>query len=79
MPDDFAGSRRYYYFIPAQGTPTKLVHRIENDVLDHLPGEKHIYLQWQQLETLLQNTVGGYWSSGHGVLASKRQSVCGSS
>ena len=57
MPEEFAGSRRYFYFIPADGVPTKIVHRIENDVLDHLPGEKHIYLQWQQLEDLLQSTV----------------------
>ena len=44
MPQGFAGSRRYYYFIPAKGTPTKLVHRIESDVLDHLPGDKSVYL-----------------------------------
>jgi Xaa-Pro dipeptidase len=37
MPEGFTGSRRYFYFIPAEGTPEKIVHRIESDVLDHLP------------------------------------------
>ena len=50
LPEDFVSSRRFLYFIPTNGEPQKLVHRIENDVLDHLPGEKTIYLKWQQLE-----------------------------
>ncbi len=33
-------SRRWAYFIPQEGTPRKLVHRIETGVLDGLPGEK---------------------------------------
>jgi Xaa-Pro aminopeptidase len=41
-------SRRWHYLIPADGEPQKLVHRIEPNMLDHLPGEKTIYLQWQE-------------------------------
>jgi Xaa-Pro aminopeptidase len=52
-------SRRLFYFIPASGAPQKLVHRIESGALDHLPGEKRIYLAWQQLETQLAELVGG--------------------
>lgn len=59
MPHDFTGSRRYYYFVPAVGEPRKLVHRIESDVLDHLPGAKSIYLRWQELEDLLKAMVAG--------------------
>ena len=62
MPNGFHGSRRYFYFIPASGTPVKLVHRIENDVLDHLPGEKIIYLRWQELEAAVQKMVTGHSS-----------------
>jgi Xaa-Pro aminopeptidase len=58
MPDGFAGSRRYFYFIPAHGEPVKLVHRIESDVLDHLPGMKRIYLEWQKLESELKEMIG---------------------
>jgi len=62
MPAGFHGSRRYFYFIPAVGIPTKLVHRIETDVLDHLPGEKMIYLRWQELETAVQKMVSRHKS-----------------
>ncbi|MFM7923736.1 MAG: aminopeptidase P family protein, partial [Planctomycetaceae bacterium] len=59
MPAGFHGSRRYFYFIPATGTPQKLVHRIETDVLDHLPGERTIYLRWQELEAGVSGLVSG--------------------
>ncbi|MDA1166455.1 MAG: M24 family metallopeptidase, partial [Planctomycetota bacterium] len=50
LPDDQMGSRRCFYCIPKEGTPHKLVHRIESGVFDHLPGERTIYLKWQELE-----------------------------
>jgi Xaa-Pro aminopeptidase len=50
LSDDEVGSRRLFYCIPAHGAPRKLVHRIESAALDYLPGEKHVYLHWQQLE-----------------------------
>src|ERR1044072_2500267 len=34
------GSRRWFYFIPASGECTKIVHRIEAAKLDALPGKK---------------------------------------
>jgi len=43
-------SRRWYYLVPAVGQPQKLVHRIEGARLDGLPGEKHVYSSWQELE-----------------------------
>ncbi len=42
-------SRRWFYWIPAIGQPEKLVHRIELAALDHLPGEKQVYLRWDEL------------------------------
>ena len=59
LPDNFVSSRRFLYFIPAEGEPRKLVHRIENDVLDHLPGQKTIYLKWQELEAGIGSLVTG--------------------
>lgn len=52
-------SRRLYYCVPAVGEPRKLVHRIENGVLDGLPGGKTVYLKWQELEAGLARLVGG--------------------
>lgn len=43
-------SRRWFYWIPAIGDPLKLVHRIEQGALDHVPGEKQVYLRWDELE-----------------------------
>ena len=43
-------SRRWFYWVPAFGQPQKLVHRIEPGALDHLPGEKQVYLRWDELE-----------------------------
>lgn len=59
LPAGFYASRRYLYFIPAAGVPRKIVHRIETDVLDHLPGDKQIYLRWQELEESIQNAMAG--------------------
>ncbi|MCA9040917.1 MAG: M24 family metallopeptidase [Planctomycetaceae bacterium] len=50
-------SRRFFYYIPQQGEPVKLVHRIEQGVLDHLPGEKRVYLAWQELESHLESML----------------------
>jgi Xaa-Pro aminopeptidase len=52
-------SRRFFYLVPAEGTPIKLVHSIETGALDHLPGEKKIYLRWQELEDGVQSLVSG--------------------
>src|SRR5436190_2102451 len=43
-------SRRWFYYVPAQGEPKKLLHRIEPHTLDHLPGAALSYLRWQELE-----------------------------
>ena len=50
-------TRRCVYWIPAQGTPIKLVHRIESSVLDHLPGESREYHRWQEFEAGLSSMV----------------------
>jgi Xaa-Pro aminopeptidase len=50
LPDHGLVSRRWYYVIPAEGQPRKLVHRIEAGKLDTLPGSKGAYSSWQELE-----------------------------
>ncbi len=47
-------TRRWFYLVPRQGQPRKLVHTIESSVLDHLPGREQIYLQWEELGTGLR-------------------------
>src|SRR3982751_1972783 len=52
-------TRRWFYFVPASGEPVKLVHAIESEMLDVLPGEKRIYLPWQQLHQHLGSMLAG--------------------
>ena len=59
FPDGPAGSRRWVYFIPREGSPRKLVHRIETGALDHLPGDKQVYLKWQEFEAGVASLVAG--------------------
>ena len=50
-------TRRWYYLIPANGEPRKLVHQIEPGMLDALPGTTQTYSSWSRqvygLTTLL--------------------------
>lgn len=59
LPKHIMFTRRYFYYIPAQGTPKKLVHRIEEWNLDALPGDKSIYLSWRSLEEGLKELLSG--------------------
>lgn len=52
-------TRRWYYFIPAQGEPRGLVHRIEAGMLDALPGTKKAYSSWRLQQEGLRDLVGG--------------------
>jgi Xaa-Pro dipeptidase len=52
-------TRRWYYWLPAEGTPQKLVHRIEPHVLDALPGHSQTYVSWDQQRQLLERLLSG--------------------
>ncbi|MBM3820590.1 MAG: aminopeptidase P family protein [Acidimicrobiia bacterium] len=52
-------TRRWYYLVPADGTPRKLVHAIESGNLDAVPGEKAVYAGRQQLEAGLTQLLAG--------------------
>lgn len=53
------GTRRWFYFLPAEGEPVRIVHSIERGHLDALPGRKLVYLPWQQLHQHLRETLSG--------------------
>ena len=59
LPPHLTQMRRYFYFIPDQGEPQKLVHGIEQYNLDHLPGKKHVYVSWQSLQEGLRAILQG--------------------
>lgn len=59
IPSDRLLSRRFFYWIPQQGTPKKIVHSIESQVLDHLPGDILRYHTWQEIESHLATILKG--------------------
>ncbi|MHA1475451.1 MAG: M24 family metallopeptidase [Promethearchaeota archaeon] len=50
-------SRRWFYFIPANGNPQKILSKVEPKKLEILPGDSHYYLNWEELHALLKNNL----------------------
>ena len=55
-PNQFS-TRRWFYFVPATGEPTRINHAIEAGKLDLLPGRKLIYSSWEKLHAHLAETL----------------------
>ena len=52
-------TRRWFYLVPRAGTPTLLVHRIEEGSMpDGIPGARRAYASWQSLRQELQALLG---------------------
>jgi len=59
LPERSMASRRWFYFVPAQGEPRKLAHKVEPRMLDTLPGKQDHYLAWTELHAKLRSMVEG--------------------
>ncbi|HEU4724883.1 MAG TPA: hypothetical protein VFU59_06240, partial [Candidatus Eisenbacteria bacterium] len=59
LPERAKDSRRWFYLIPARGTPRRIVHRIEPRSLDPLPGDTTVYLAWDELDRAIAEAIGG--------------------
>jgi len=57
LPADLMVTRRWFYLVPAEGEPIKLVHKIEAGHLDSLPGKKYQYSGWQELFDQLKSIL----------------------
>lgn len=51
-------TRRWFYFVPAKGTPKKLVHKIESESLAALPGETLYYAGQDELRKNVKKLFG---------------------
>src|SRR6516225_11067737 len=51
-------TRRWFYFVPAKGTPKKLVHKIEAGSLAAMPGDTLYYAGQKELRDGLKKTLG---------------------
>ena len=52
-------TRRWFYLVPASGQPRGLVHAIERQTLDGVPGEKRAYAGRRQLDEGLTELLKG--------------------
>jgi Xaa-Pro aminopeptidase len=59
LDESSATTRRWFYFIPAEGEPVKLAHRVEPGKLASLPGQQEHYLAWTELHEQLAQMVRG--------------------
>jgi Xaa-Pro aminopeptidase len=59
LDENMPVSRRWFYYLPANGEPVKLVQSIEQFKLDDLPGRKVVFRGWKELHGALKETVGG--------------------
>lgn len=59
IPAEAHLTRRFFYFIPKNGTATKIVMGIEAGNLDHLPGERKKYSSHVSLTNHLKDTLKG--------------------
>jgi Xaa-Pro dipeptidase len=50
-------TRRWFYFVPAEGEPTRINHAIEQGKLDRLPGRRLVYSSWGRLHEHLRDTL----------------------
>lgn len=60
LPAGMMVTRRWFYLIPAEGEPIKLVHKIEAGHLDSLPGSKLQYSGWQELFSQIKTMLSHY-------------------
>ena len=58
LPEHGMATRRWFYFVPTEGEPVKLAHRVEPRALDVLPGRQEFYLAWGELHQKLKAMVG---------------------
>lgn len=52
-------TRRYFYFIPSEGDPVKILHRIEPYSLKEVSGQEIFYSRWQEWQNILSEVLKG--------------------
>lgn len=58
LDEEMGVSRRWFYYLPASGEPTRIVMSIEQFKLDALPGRKLVYRGWEELHGRLREALG---------------------
>jgi Xaa-Pro dipeptidase len=53
-------TRRWFYFVPAEGTPSAIVSAVESHVLRSLPGNQLVYRTWSEMQEQLRSITGDH-------------------
>jgi len=59
LPEDRMATRRWFYFIPAKGEPSKITHKIEPEMLEPAPGQRLPYSGLSELNDRLDSILKG--------------------
>ncbi len=58
LAPDAVSTRRWFFFVPAEGEPVKVVHAIEPSILDTLHGSKSLYYAYEELTRVISTFAG---------------------
>ncbi len=50
-------TRRWFYFVPAQGMPTAIISAVESHVLHSLPGTRLVFRTWEEMHQRVQSLL----------------------
>ena len=59
LPPQAFFTRRWLYFVPAQGEPVAIVSAVEAHALASLPGKQRVYRTWREYRELLAAALAG--------------------
>ena len=62
-PNQFS-TRRWFYYVPAEGEPTRINHAIEQGKLDLLPGRRLVYSSWEKLHAHVADALSAGGKKG---------------
>ena len=57
LSNDDLYTRRWFYFVPAQGIPTALISAVEKHLLRSLPGSRLLFRTWREMQLHLQTIL----------------------
>jgi Xaa-Pro aminopeptidase len=75
-PKQFS-TRRWFYFVPASGEPTRINHAIEQGKLDLLPGRRLVYSSWPRLHEHVRDALSTAGADGRAPRVAMQYSPAG--
>src|SRR4051812_48508350 len=70
-------TRRWFYFVPASGEPTRINHAIEQGKLDLLPGRRLVYSSWPRLHEHVRDALSTAGAGGRPARVAMQYSPTG--